>query len=122
MSIRPKNLNLLTISFPIPAMVSILHRISGVFLLLLIPFFLWGFENSLTPSGFATWQSWLNDFYVKWFIWLLLIPFCYHFIAGMRHLLMDIHLGTSLSSGRWSAQLTLVLTILLIILAGYWLW
>lgn len=119
---RPINLNLLTIRFPIPAIVSILHRISGVVLFLFIPVALWGLGFSLTEQGFNILQGWLGSFYIKLMLWLLLIPFCYHFVAGIRHLLMDIHIGEQLQSGRRTAQLTFIIFLLLILLAGVWLW
>ncbi|OGT59275.1 MAG: succinate dehydrogenase, cytochrome b556 subunit [Gammaproteobacteria bacterium RIFCSPHIGHO2_12_FULL_43_28] len=119
---RPKNLNLFTIRFPIPAIVSILHRISGFFLFLLIPFILWVLDVSLTPAGFDSLQGWLGQFYVKLLVWILLIPFCYHLIAGIRHLLSDIHIGDTLKGGRRGAVLTFVVSFLLLILAGVWLW
>lgn len=121
--VRPKNLNLLTIQFPIPAIISILHRISGVILFLLIPFFLWALHFSLSSeSHFAT----LHDFFeaplVKFILWGVLSAFIYHFIAGIRHLLMDVHIGEALQSGKRGAQLVIVLTLLFMVLTGIWLW
>ncbi|HLB43401.1 MAG TPA: succinate dehydrogenase, cytochrome b556 subunit [Gammaproteobacteria bacterium] len=120
--IRPKNLNFFTIHFPIPAIVSILHRISGVVLFFLIPFILWGLALSLTSDGFDLFQAWAGLFYVKLIVWLLLIPFCYHFVAGIRHLLMDVHIGVSLRMGRLFAMLTFAVVIFLLFLLGIWLW
>lgn len=119
---RPKNLNLFTIHFPIPAIVSIFHRTSGFFLFLLVPFLLWGLSVSLTEPGFETLKQWLDAFYIKFIFWLIFIPFCYHLVAGIRHLLLDIHLGESLKGGRRGALLTFIVTGLLVILAGIWLW
>lgn len=119
---RPKNLNLFTIQFPIPAIVSILHRVSGAFLFLLIPFVLWGLSYSLTDSGYDGLQFWLGKFYVKFLFWLLFIPFCFHLIAGIRHLLSDIHIGDTLIMGRKTAFLTFIISAVLILLAGVWLW
>lgn len=119
---RPKNLNLFTIRFPIPAIVSILHRISGAFLFLLIPFMLWALQYSLTDSGFDSIRGWFGNFYVKFIIWLLLAPFCFHLVAGIRHLLSDVHVGDSLKGGRIAAVLTFILSASLFILAGIWLW
>lgn len=119
---RPKNLNLFTIRFPLPAIISILHRISGVFLFILIPFLLWGLGYSLTFSGFDNMQQWMGNLYVKCVLWLLFVPFCFHFVAGIRHLLSDIHIGDSLKGGRRGALLTLIVTLLLVFLAGIWLW
>lgn len=120
---RPKNLNLFTIRFPIPAIISILHRISGVILFLLIPFMLWGLSLSLSsPQDFDDLHLFLSSPFMKLLIWGCLAAFIYHFIAGIRHLLMDVHVGEELKSGRLSAQLTLAVSIILIILAGIWLW
>ena len=120
---RPKNLNLFTIRFPIPAIISILHRISGVILFLVVPFMLWGLSLSLSsPQDFDDLHLFLSSPWMKLFIWSCLSAFIYHFIAGIRHLLMDVHVGEELKSGRLSAKLTLFISIILIILAGIWLW
>ncbi|VVC75945.1 Succinate dehydrogenase cytochrome b556 subunit [Aquicella siphonis] len=119
---RPKNLNLFTIHFPIPAIVSILHRVSGAFLFLLIPVALWGLEYSLTVSGFDDLQRLLGSPWVKIIFWLLFIPFCFHLVAGVRHLLSDIHIGDTLKLGRSMAWATFVIFGLFVILAGIWIW
>lgn len=120
---RPKNLNLFTIHFPIPAIVSILHRISGVILFLLIPFILWVLNFSLSSSAnFDRLANFLSSPFVKIIIWLLLAAFIYHMIAGIRHLFMDMGVGETLKSGRMGAQLTIVISLIIIILTGIWLW
>ena len=119
---RPKNLNLLTIHFPIPSIVSFLHRVSGVFLFFLIPIILWALSYSLTDSGFDSLQRSLGNIYIKFIFWILFIPFCFHLIAGIRHLLSDIHIGDTLKLGRTTAILTFIMTALFVILAGIWLW
>jgi succinate dehydrogenase / fumarate reductase cytochrome b subunit len=120
---RPKNLNLFTIHFPIPAIVSILHRISGIILFLLIPLFLWGFHLSLTSQeAFNQLHQFLLTPIMKFIVWVFLSAFIYHFIAGIRHLLMDIHIGEELKSGRLLAMLTMVISIFFIIITGVWLW
>lgn len=119
---RPKNLNLFTIHFPLPAIISILHRVSGFFLFLLIPFLLWSLDFSLTLTGFETIQQWFDHFYMRVILWLILIPFCFHLLAGCRHLLMDIHIGETLKGGRKSALLVFIFSFLSMILVGIWLW
>ncbi len=119
---RPKNLNLFTIRFPISAIISILHRVSGVILFLLIPVVIGCLSFSLTEPGFENLQGWLTNPLAKFIFWILLAPFCYHLVAGIRHLLMDAHIGTSKRGGRLSSILTLIISILLVILAGVWLW
>lgn len=119
---RPKNLNLLTIRFPLPAIISILHRVSGVVLFLLIPVALWGLSVTLTPDGFDAFQDAYDNFIVKAVLWAMLVPFCYHLVAGIRHLLSDIHIGDTLKAGRASARFALLAALILIILAGVWIW
>ena len=120
---RPKNLNLLTIHFPIPAIASILHRISGLILFLFIPLMLWALSFSLSSSqDFDTLAQFFTTPLMKLIVWGVLAAFIYHFVAGIRHLLMDIHIGEELKSGRLSAWITIVLSAVLIILAGIWLW
>jgi succinate dehydrogenase / fumarate reductase cytochrome b subunit len=120
---RPKNLNLFTIKFPLPAIVSILHRISGVIVFLAIPFILWGLHLSLaSPEDFDDLHFFLSSWSMKFVIWGCLSAFIYHFIAGIRHLLMDIHIGDELKTGRLTGKLTLIISIVLIILVGIWLW
>jgi succinate dehydrogenase / fumarate reductase cytochrome b subunit len=119
---RPKNLNLLTIRFPLPAIASILHRMSGFVLFLLIPVMLWGLSFSLTDSGFNNIQLWLSEGYVKWLFWALLIPFCYHLVAGLRHLLSDLHIGNTRAGGKTAAIFVFVISAILVILTGIWLW
>ncbi|EKD73712.1 MAG: hypothetical protein ACD_45C00215G0003 [uncultured bacterium] len=120
---RPKNLNLFTIRQPLPAIVSILHRISGLILFLLLPFLLWGFNLSVSSQqSFDDLQQVLAIPWIKFIIWCCLSAFIYHLMAGIRHLLMDIGIGEELKSGRLSAALTILITLLLIILTGIWLW
>lgn len=120
---RPVNLNLFTIHFPIPAIVSILHRITGVVLFLIIPLMLWGFYLSLSsPHDYDAMQQFMASAWMKFFIWILLSAFIYHLIAGIRHLLMDLGIAEELKSGKFSAKLTIIFSIILSILAGIWLW
>lgn len=120
--VRPVNLNLFTIRFPLPAIVSILHRVSGVFLFLSIPIILWALDYSLTQDGFDAMHDWRGNILTKLIIWAMLAAFLYHFVAGIRHLLSDIGMGSSLRSGRLTAVLALVISIVFILLAGIWLW
>jgi succinate dehydrogenase / fumarate reductase, cytochrome b subunit len=120
---RPKNLNLFTIRFPLPAIVSILHRISGIILFILIPFALWGLQLSLTSEqDFTNLQLFFSNPVIKIIIWSFLSAFIYHFVAGIRHLLMDVHIGEGLQGGRFTSVLTLIISIILIALMGIWLW
>ncbi|HVY53845.1 MAG TPA: succinate dehydrogenase, cytochrome b556 subunit [Gammaproteobacteria bacterium] len=120
---RPKNLNLFTIKFPIPAIVSILHRVSGVFLFLLMPLLLWALSMSLaSETDFNNLKEFLSTPFSKLVIWAFLAALSYHLVAGIRHLLMDIHIGEELKTGRLMAKVTLGVSAVLIVMLGVWLW
>ena len=120
--VRPKNLDLLTIRFPLPAIVSILHRISGVVLFILIPVFIALFQYSLTYTGFEHLQAIFHTPLAKFLLWLVLLPFVYHLVAGIRHLLTDMHIGTTLAGGRLSSQAVFIAFVALSVLLGVWIW
>ena len=120
---RPKNLNLFTIRFPIPAIASILHRLSGFILFIMTPFLLWVLHSSLSSQqSFENLQQAIANPFTKFVIWGTLSAFIYHFIAGIRHLFMDVGIGEELKSGRFTAMLTIILAVILSILTGLWLW
>ncbi len=106
--LRPKNLNLFTIRLPINAVVSILHRASGVALFLSLPLILLAFQASIvSEQRYLVLTQIMNTWPVK----LLLIGFSWaffhHFFAGIRHLLQDIHWMTSLQKARFSSRFVL---------------
>ena len=120
---RIVNLNLLTIQYPLTAIASILHRLSGIFIFLLISFLLWIFDTATKNiSGYEFIYILLSNNIAKFILWLFLFAFSYHFFAGIRHLLMDIGFGESLKSARGSAKMTLILTFLMALIMGIWLW
>lgn len=119
---RPVNLDISSIKFPITAVVSILHRISGVILFFIVAVGLWALQLSLsTAAGFQTLVTALQQGYVRGLIWLMLMALSYHLIAGIRHLLMDLGLGKSLEGGRLGAKLVFILFILASGLLAAWL-
>lgn len=120
---RPVNLDLLSIRFPITAITSILHRISGVVLFLSIPILLCLLSNSLSTSdSFDDVVSLMQGFWVKLLVFGILSAALYHFVAGLRHLLMDCGLGEEKTSGKIGAKIMLVIAVVLIIIMGVWLW
>jgi succinate dehydrogenase cytochrome b subunit len=112
---RPVYLNLLAIRLPLPAFVSILHRVSGALLFLLgIPLLLWATQRALaTPEGWAHTRDVLAHPLAKFVLLGLAWALFHHFIAGIRHLLMDLHLGMALPVARRWAAFTLVLALVL---------
>ncbi len=120
---RPVNLALWTIKFPITAIVSILHRITGFILFIFIPLLLGVWQYSLSNSiNFSLLKENLNIWYIKLSVWLIICALIYHLIAGLRHLLMDMHIGDSKIAGRLSAYLIFGVTFILAILLGIYLW
>lgn len=120
---RPVNLDIGTIHFPITAIVSILHRISGIILFGVVAVLLWTLDTSLSgPDGFASIRDYLTSPVAKVVLWVCLAALAYHLVAGIRHLLMDIGIGESLEGGRLGAKLTMAFSIVLILLAGVWVW
>lgn len=120
---RPVNLNLFTIKFPMMAVVSILHRITGVVLFLAIPFFLWMLDQSLaSEENFDALKNCLAHPLMKLFLWIILGCLSYHILAGIRHMVMDMGFGETLEGGRMGAKIVLVLAGLLLIIIGVWLW
>ncbi len=120
---RPVNLDIRTIHFPITAIASILHRISGVALLFATALLLWMLDSSLSgPEGFDSVKACLASVWAKLVMLLIFAGLAYHLVAGIRHLLMDCGIGESLEGGRLGAKIVMVTTALLIILAGVWLW
>lgn len=120
---RPINLDLTTIKFPIPAIVSIFHRISGVLLFIFTPFALWALQQSLaSPSAFYDLQEVFSRTSIKWLLWMFFAALSYHLIAGIRHLIMDLGIGESLEGGRRGAILVFILFAVAVVMIGVWIW
>jgi succinate dehydrogenase / fumarate reductase cytochrome b subunit len=121
---RPVYLNLFAIRQPLPAIVSILHRVSGALLFVVgIPLLLWAAQRSLaSPEAWAQMRATLSSPLCKLVLVALAWAYFHHFIAGVRHLLMDLHLGMDLKSARLSSAVTLVLGVLLTLAVAVKLW
>ena len=121
---RPVFLNLLQIRFPITALVSIAHRVSGLVLVLVLPAFVWMLARvEGSADDFLNLQQLLNDcFVLRGVVWMGISALVYHLLAGLRHLLMDMGLGHSLCCAKLSAWLMVALSLFLIIYSGARLW
>ena len=120
---RPINLDLTTVKFPLPAITSILHRISGVGLFFGIGVMLYFLQLSLeSEAGFERVLELLRATPVKLTIWLILAGLLYHLIAGIKHLLMDWGLGESREGALRGAQVTLVLATVAAVLSWGMIW
>ena len=120
---HPKYLNLFEIRLPAPALVSILHRISGLALFLFLPYLLWLFQMSLSsPESFARYRAILANPVAKLTLIALLWAFLHHLLAGLRFLALDLHYGTELATARMSSRVVLIAALALTAVLGLWLW
>jgi succinate dehydrogenase / fumarate reductase cytochrome b subunit len=106
----PKFLNLFHIRFPIGAIASIGHRISGVLLLIGLPLLALALERSLaSEAAFESLRAAVDTPWWGLLLVLLVWAAAQHVLAGVRHLLMDIGIGSPLAQARasaWAAVLT----------------
>ena len=120
---RPKFLNLFLIRQPVPAIVSVLHRISGALLFLFVWAFLLGLQRSLaSPESYAELTAFLDQPIVKLVALGLLWAYLHHTFAGIRHLGLDLRLGIQLPQARLSAYAVLAFGLGLTLLIGILLW
>jgi succinate dehydrogenase / fumarate reductase, cytochrome b subunit len=112
---------------PAAGIVSILHRVSGVLMFLLMPFIIWLFDTSISSElSFARFRAAFTSgigFVPGWFVKLvalaLIWAYLHHFIAGVRHLWMDVsHKAVSKEFGMSSAKVTLIASVVLTLLLG----
>src|SRR6266566_5098689 len=107
---RPVYLNLLQLglAMPIGGVVSIIHRITGALMVLLIPPALWALQTSLeSPMRFEQVRAWLNRGCGRALFLLALWALVQHLYSGIRHLALDVDVGIELASARRNAWLTL---------------
>ncbi|WP_395692657.1 succinate dehydrogenase, cytochrome b556 subunit [Piscinibacter sp.] len=112
---------------PLAGMVSILHRISGVLLFLLMPFIIWMFDASVSSeisfdvfrSAFAAGVGFIPGWFLKLVALALIWAYLHHLIAGVRHLWMDATHAVTKEFGQSSAIVTLALSVLLTLALGY---
>jgi succinate dehydrogenase / fumarate reductase cytochrome b subunit len=121
---RPVFLNLFAIRQPLPAIVSILHRVSGALLFLIgIPALLWGVQVSLaSPEAFGEFKATMAHPLAKLTALLLAWSYIHHLLAGLRHLMLDVHVGVDLASARRSSAVVFVLALLLTAVVAVRLW
>ena len=120
---RPVNLDLSTIKFPVTAIASITHRVTGVAIFLALPILLWMLDRSLaSPESFADLKELMTSPLVKLVVWAILAVLMYHLVAGIRHLIMDAGVGETLEGGQRGAKLVFIISVVLILLVGGWIW
>ncbi len=121
---RPKFLNLMEIKQPLPAVISVLHRISGALLFFPgIPLLLCSLEMTLnSPQGYVQFQSLLASPLSKSALILLLWFFLHHLCAGIRFLALDLHYGGALEQARLTSKVVLAAGIILTLLISLLIW
>lgn len=116
-AVKPKFRNigltdLFSYRLPLAGIISILHRISGALMFLLLPFVLLLLDKSLMSKiSFVQFKGIASHWFVKLIILGLVWAYLHHFCAGIRHLLMDAHLGVDKGSGRKSAVIVLAISL-----------
>lgn len=120
---RPVFLEIPNIRLPIPGIVSILHRISGVILFVSLPLLLCFLAGTLSrESAFETYRSVVSNPLAKLILIGLLWAYLHHSLAGIRFLLLDAHKGLELQTARASAKSVFVAALVLTVVLGAWLW
>src|ERR1700712_218141 len=112
---------------PPAGIVSILHRVSGLVMFILLPFIIWMFDTSLTSeisygsftAAFAGGIGFLPGWFIKLVALALIWSYLHHFIAGVRHLWMDATHAVTKEFGRSSAIFTLAASIVLTLVLGF---
>ena len=120
---RPVNINLLKMSWPLAALTSITHRVTGVILFVGVAFALYALNLALSsPEGFAQAVVLLAQPLSKFILFGLLLALIYHIVAGVKHLLLDFHYGDSLDAAQNGAVVVIVVTLILTAAIGALLW
>jgi succinate dehydrogenase / fumarate reductase, cytochrome b subunit len=121
---RPVNVNpsdLMAFAWPVSAIASITHRIAGVVLFAGIAFGLYALDMSLSSAaGFETFKGMLKSLVGMFITWGLLSALAYHFVAGIKHLLLDMEIGDTIEGSKFAARTTFLVAAILIILAAVW--
>jgi succinate dehydrogenase / fumarate reductase cytochrome b subunit len=110
---------ILTYRLPPAGIVSILHRVSGAALFLFLPLLLWLFDQSLISElSFARLREFTGHWLVKLVLLGLIWAFLHHLVAGIRYLVLDLHIGVDKAAARSSAITVFAISIPLAIVAG----
>lgn len=120
---RPVNLDLGSMKFPPMAIASVLHRVSGVVLFVLLPIMIFLLGQSLqSEEMFNQIKIKLSEPYYKFILWAFSTALIYHILAGIRHMIMDLGFGEDLCTGRRTSILVIVLAVIATIFLGIWIW
>ena len=112
---RPVYIDLRKINLPVSALISITHRLSGMFVFFItLPLMLaLIYFSTESEDSFNELSLFLKNY--KFILGLIVLSFCilwYHILSGVRHLIMDAHIGESLLASKYSAKFTISLWII----------
>lgn len=114
-------LNLFLIDFPVTAITSIIHRVTGVILFIFIPFILYFFYLSIeSSSSFIIAKSILSNFYVFFALKIFFISFIYHTINGIKHMIMDLGFFESKDGSRLFSIISLLIILIFSVLSLFY--
>lgn len=120
---RPKHLNLFQIRLPLPGVISIMHRVFGAALFLVLPLLLYAMQVSLeSPRSFEALMTVLAHPFWKLVALGLVWAYLHHFCAGIRYLAIDLDYGADLGPARASAWAVLAVSVALTLVIGAWIW
>ena len=120
-SAAPKFLNLFRIHFPVGAVTSIAHRLSGTILFLSFPFMVFLLDLSLQgPDEYQQAIDWLGSCYIRLLTALVVWSLCHHLLAGIRFLIIDLGIGVGLKQARASAWLVNLLGLVFLMMYLGW--
>ena len=120
---RPVNMDFGTMNMPIPSIVSILHRATGIFLVAGVAVLLFMLDESLaSEQQFDNIKTLAGSLVFKLIVLVVLAGLIYHSVAGVKHLIMDMGIGETLEGGILAAKLVFVVSVILTVLVGVWIW
>lgn len=120
---RPVNLDIRTIQLPLAAITSILHRISGIIIFVGLGILLWIFDLSLaSEASFNTLKDYSQGGFFKFIVWGTLSALAYHLVAGVKHLVMELGVGETKAGAPIGATITIIVSVILIVSLGVWIW
>jgi len=112
------HLKVFSIDLPLTAIVSIMHRLSGLLLFVCIPLLLYFFKlSSESNSSFLIAEGLISNIYIKLFLRLVSLAFIYHFMAGARHIFMDIGFCESKRSSKNTAIILIFIVLIIFIVS-----
>ena len=120
---RPVHLNLFKITLPLAGVVSITHRITGGILFVGLAFALYALDLALSsPAGFAQAQEMVAQPLPHLILLALIFVLSFHFVAGVKHLMLDFHIGDTVEAARAGAWVVIIASLLITAVLGVLLW